>query len=363
MYLASGQARPATADRPGTPDRHPSAAVCSGEGALDGSHPRAAAQDAASDPAVRPEREVKAASTQPAGEAPPTLASLPQAQAGEEQPAADSSLAEKDPSRIGVEQGQAADTPPQAGGEPPQVGGEPSQAGEALAQPAPSTQAEAAQPAAEQAEKPAGLIPLQPQGNIWLDPQKKRVVLVGKICLREGQLEMFACPEGTKEHESIISVPVKAYVIHAALLALGAKPGSPTVFVPEFRPASGTRVDVSIYWTDEHGQRRSAWAQDWVRHWRTGLPMQEHWVFAGSSFWVNEQTGEKYYQAEEGFLICLANFSTAMLDIPVESSDAAGQLVFEAFTERIPPLGKRVTLVLTPRLDESPEAQPVTPEN
>lgn len=225
--------------------------------------------------------------------------------------------------------------PPPAAAEPPQT------------QQAPKNGQPDQQPA-----RPPGLIPLQPEGNIWLDPQKKRVVMVGRVCLREGQLEMFACPQGTKEHESIISVPVKAYVIHAALLALGARPGSPTVFVPEFRPASGTRVDVSVYWTDEQGKRRSAWAQDWVRHWRTGLPMQEHWVFAGSSFWVNEQTGEKYYQAEEGFLICLANFSTAMLDIPVESSDAAGQLVFEAFTERIPPLGTRVTLVLTPRLEE-----------
>jgi hypothetical protein len=214
----------------------------------------------------------------------------------------------------------------------------------------PNTQQGGAKPA----QAADGLIPLQPEGNIWLDPRKKRVVMVGRVCLREGQLEMFACPQGTKEHESIVSLPVKAYVIHAALLALGAKPGSPTVFVPEFRPATGTRVDVSLYWTDENGKRRSAWAQDWVRHWRTGLPMQEHWVFAGSSFWVNERTGEKYYQAEEGFLICLANFSTAMLDIPVESSDAAGQLVFEAFTERIPPLGTRVTVVLTPRLEEGP---------
>lgn len=220
-----------------------------------------------------------------------------------------------------------------------------------------ATQPDSPQPDAAQPERNNGLIPLQPQGGVWLDPKKKRVVLVGKICLREGQLEMFACPQGTKEHESIVAVPVKAYVIHAALLALGAKPGSPTVFVPEFRPASGTRVDVSLYWTDEAGRRRSAWAQDWVRHWRTGLPMQEYWVFAGSSFWVNEQTGEKYYQAEEGFLICLANFSTAMLDIPVESSDAAGQLVFEAFTERIPPLGTRVTVVLTPRLEESSPEQ------
>ena len=35
------------------------------------------------------------------------------------------------------------------------------------------------------------------------------------------------------------------------------------------------------------------------------------------------------------------------MDLPVESSDANADLMFKAFTERIPPLGTPVTLVLT----------------
>ena len=36
---------------------------------------------------------------------------------------------------------------------------------------------------------------------------------------------MFAVTKGTKEHEAVVSVNTKAYVVHAALLAVGAESG------------------------------------------------------------------------------------------------------------------------------------------
>ena len=35
-----------------------------------------------------------------------------------------------------------------------------------------------------------------------------------------------------------------------------------------------------------------------------------------------------------------------MLDLPIESSQKAADLLFEAWTDRIPPIGTRVTVVL-----------------
>ena len=43
-------------------------------------------------------------------------------------------------------------------------------------------------------------------------------------------------------------------------------------------------------------------------------------VFAGSSFYIDPDTNKQYYQAEHGDFVCVANFGTAMLDIPVKSS-------------------------------------------
>jgi hypothetical protein len=198
-------------------------------------------------------------------------------------------------------------------------------------------------------EKKSELHRLDAKAPLWIDNARKRVVMVGKVCLREGQLEMFACPEGTKEHESVVSVPIEAFKVHAALLAIGAEVGKPVQYDPEYRPATGTEIDVALYWTDESGNRRSAWAQDWVQDSRTGKALAQPWVFAGSGFWLDERNRKQHYLANQGELICVSNFSSAMLDLPIESSDKAGQLMFNAYTERIPPLDTPVAIVLTPK--------------
>ena len=207
------------------------------------------------------------------------------------------------------------------------------------------------------AEEPEGLKRLDPEQPIWIDPLRKRVVMVGKVCLREGQLEMLVCPSGTKEHESVLSVPVEPFKVHAALLAVGAEPGNPARFAPTYRPARGTQVDVWLFWTGEDGERKRCRAQDWVRNAGKQTTLEHSWVFGGSGFWTDENSGKRHYQAEAGDLICVSNFPTAMLDLPIESSDKAGQLAFEPFTERIPPLGTPVTIVLKPVLPPQESAE------
>jgi len=213
----------------------------------------------------------------------------------------------------------------------------------------------AAAPAKSETAAKSGLIRLDKTSKVWIDLKRKIVVVEGKVALREGQLEMFACPGNTKSHESVVSVETKAYVVHAALLAVGAKVGNPVQFVPKYTPASGTEVDIVVLWVDESGKRHKARAQDWIRETRTGKPMSHTWVFAGSGFWVDELDGTKHYQAEDGDLICVSNFATATLDLPIESSQSNSALMFEAFTDNIPPIGTRVRLVLIPQLEKDVE--------
>ena len=219
----------------------------------------------------------------------------------------------------------------------------------ATAQPT-AGQADAAVAKRSLSKDPPGMKRLMPDYDVWIDPKNKRVVVDGTVCLREGQLEMFACPKGTKEHESIVAVDTKAYAVHAGLLALGAQVGTPVEFQPKYKPATGTEIDVSVVWLDRNGVAHNDRAQDWVRNVKTGKAMESPWVFAGSGFWFDEVTKTKHYLAETGDFICVSNFPSAMLDLPVESSQGNDDLLFDAFTERIPPLGTRVRLVLTPKL-------------
>jgi hypothetical protein len=196
------------------------------------------------------------------------------------------------------------------------------------------------------------LIPFDKTRPVWVDKQNKRVVMVGQICQRQALLELFACLRNTKEHEAVVSVDVEARTVHTGLLAVGAKPGHPAKWDPEYVPAAGTEIEVTVVWKDEKGKQKTARAQDWILDTQTKKAMEHPWVFAGSMFWKDEETGKEYYQAEGGDFICVANFPSAMLDLPIESSQANEALMFQAFTERIPPLGTPVTLLLTPKLEE-----------
>ncbi len=191
------------------------------------------------------------------------------------------------------------------------------------------------------------LVRLSPTDEVWVDAKKKRVIVGGTVCLREGVLEMFACPKGTKEHESVVAVNAKAYQIHTALLAIGARAGHPVRYEPQYESASGSVIHVEVVWEDEKGKLIRRPAQAMVRDVKSGKTMTTDWVFAGSGFWEDAESGEKYYQAEGGELICLSNFSTAMIDLPIESSRDNASLLYEANTDQIPARGTLVRLVLT----------------
>jgi hypothetical protein len=194
---------------------------------------------------------------------------------------------------------------------------------------------------------PPGMTRLDRVSRVWADKQNKRVVVDGYIALTAGQLEMLACPVGTKEHESVIAVFSKAHVIHAGLLAVGAKPGTPVKWEPQFSPPSGSEIQVFALWKDEEGKKHSIDARKWVQELGTeDKNLSVNFVFAGSGFWKDPDTGKSEYLAESGDLICVSNFSTAMLDIPVESAQANSGLLFVAFTERIPEKSTPVRLVL-----------------
>ena len=221
----------------------------------------------------------------------------------------------------------------------------------------PATEAPAAEGSPAEAA-PNELVRLAEKHDVFLDKKRKAIIVDGVVCLREGQLEMFACPKGSKEHESVIALNCIPEQVHAGLLAVGAKTGTPVTFSPKYAPATGDVIDIFILWRDKDGGKHKARAQEWVQHAKTGKEMEYDWVFAGSGFWEDEETKEKHYQANAGDFICVSNFPTATLDLPVESSQANSSLLFHAFTERIPPKGTKIRMVLIPRKKEAAKEIP-----
>jgi hypothetical protein len=184
--------------------------------------------------------------------------------------------------------------------------------------------------------------------EIWLDIPGKRVVVGGKVALPEGVLEVFACPVLSKEHEAVVATNCSAKIVHAGLLAIGLEPGKAATFLPEYVPAQGSKVSVRVRWTDAEGKVQERPAREWVRNATTGKELDVDWVFTGSGFWRDPTDGTEHYEADAGDMICLSNFPSAMLDVPLESSDANDDLMFEAFEGRVPPHGTPVELILAP---------------
>ena len=197
-------------------------------------------------------------------------------------------------------------------------------------------------------DAPEKLRRLDKTAPIWVSNDRERVVLGGVVCLREGPLEFFACRRGSKEHESVVSLDVAPHLIHAALLAIGAKQGKPAKFDPEFVPPTGEEIEIELRWRDaESGETRKIRAQEAVRVAETGRETAASWVFTGGLFGVDAE-GKKYYLANvTGEIFGVSNFPGSVLDVPFESSSDNALLTFEANTAKIPPTGTPTALVLT----------------
>ena len=183
--------------------------------------------------------------------------------------------------------------------------------------------------------------------EIWMDLKNKQVIVGGKVCLNEGPLEMLICPQNTKEHESIVSVNAESWQVHAALLRVGATPGTPSRWVPEYTPAWGAKIDIKMMWRDEKTKQvKSIDGKQWLLNIDTKKPMTTELVFGGSSGEPKFEGGQGGYPADAGELICLANFSTSTIDLRVSEKDI--DIYFEANTALIPPVNTQVYTVITP---------------
>lgn len=202
-------------------------------------------------------------------------------------------------------------------------------------------------------DQPDKLVRLDPEQPVWIDKEKGQIVLLGEVCRAGYPLEFFAT-YSNRSYEAVMSVNVKPSMVHAALLTVGAEPGHPAQFQPEFVAPTGTEVAIEVRWKDEKGKTQSSPAQQWIRNIKTKKALDSNWVFAGSMFVKDETTGKEYYQADSGELICVLSLSTAMLDLPIRGYGALEARSFEAFAEHLPTPGTPTTILLKPILPGKP---------
>jgi hypothetical protein len=157
------------------------------------------------------------------------------------------------------------------------------------------------------------------------------------------------CRARTKEHEYIVAADVDGRAIHTALIAAGAKPGSPVHFAPRYTPPTGSTIRVSLRY-EKDGKTLTVPAGDWIEDVKTKKPLDQDWVFGGSMLIADpdDKTKPPYYLANQGDFICLCNMESAMLDLATRSPKTLEERLFAARTEAIPPLQTKIEVILEP---------------
>jgi hypothetical protein len=191
--------------------------------------------------------------------------------------------------------------------------------------------------------------------HVWMETEgdRRRVRVEAKVCLRKGEygLECLLCRAKTKDYESVLATSADAQVIHTALIAAGANPGSPVHFEQGgFTPPTGSRIKIRLEYEDK-GKVVNVPAGHFLRDVKTKKEPDADWVFAGSLLWPNPDGNDKpkiYGANTDGAYICVINVPTAMLDLPIHTPTNPENRSFEPFTENIPEVGTAVVLILEP---------------
>jgi len=182
------------------------------------------------------------------------------------------------------------------------------------------------------------------QPGLRIDWQRQQVLVAGRVVLRRGPLEYFACRPG-KEHESIVLIEPAATHVCMALGLVGLVPGRP----PRWDEArqrwiapTGDQVDVLVLY-EQLGRWRCVDAWEWMLAGEPPrTPLSQPWVFSGS---LTQPDGQLLADRDGDFL-AVVDKPAALLCLADAHTDANDQLWCVANPERIPPTGTRVWLVL-----------------
>lgn len=193
--------------------------------------------------------------------------------------------------------------------------------------------------------------------GVTLFLEEKRVEVEARVCVRRGLLELFACAEGGKDHESAVVLYAKPQSLHLALVLLGLRDkremggGGPQQIGDPTAP-KGDRVLVFLEWVDKDGKTHRHRAEELIKDQRTEKTMPlVGWTFSGSEFVeevdpdTKKPTGRQIYCANrERSVITTFHDPTAILDNPLTTG--GDDSIYYSNEEVLPESGTRAKLIV-----------------
>lgn len=177
------------------------------------------------------------------------------------------------------------------------------------------------------------------------------VVVAGMILMDRGIIELLACGEGGKEHESVLRLECDIQSLDLALQLSGMKRGPIPARLNDPKVPQGSRVLVLLQWTDEEGKVITHRAEDCVIDVRRRTPMpRSGWTYVGAMIPIQDPAGApgKTYRvlaatSSRSLMTTYRDLST-LLDNPLE--EAVDDTVYVANYMLLPQPGTKVRVIL-----------------
>lgn len=200
-------------------------------------------------------------------------------------------------------------------------------------------------------------------GDVILNKKTREIRFPAAVNMADGELLEFALVHTNgKVHESLLVTDVSATNINLAfkllrypasieLYGIVEKDGTMSNEFPKVADdvKAASRVNISVEWEDA-GKTKKNNINDWIAHGTTGeqMPAADPWVYGGSR--VREG---KFVPDVTGDYIAIFLSNAALINFPGKDNDS--DEVWLPFPKRVPPLGTKVTVIISPH--QKPAAQ------
>jgi hypothetical protein len=201
-------------------------------------------------------------------------------------------------------------------------------------------------------------------GKITFDRKTREIRFPAKVNMAEGLLEFVVVQQQGKVHESLLITDASPTHLNLAFMLLRYPPsnelfslldetGHMTGEYPAVPNAvkAGACILIDVEWTTEEKCQRKP-INEWIQHSRESTPMPPGpWVYSGSDLHQG-----KFIPEITGDIAAIFVSRAAMINYP--GSDNGSDLVWHAFSKRVPAKGTEVTVIIHPFAKAPVQAKP-----
>jgi hypothetical protein len=175
-------------------------------------------------------------------------------------------------------------------------------------------------------------------GNVLLDSGDRTLYVPARVNMSEGLVELLACGEMGKTHESVLVVDAQPWHIQVSLLLLGLEPGGGLEYQGDPQTPKGDSVWIWVEWADA-GSWKMVRGEDLVfDSTRTDHMEYTAWVFSGSLI-----VDGRFAAGIEQSIVTTYHDPMTILDNPLPSG--GDDTVYYVNSSVVPAVGHPVVLI------------------